>query len=186
MNAQLGKDEKNSFCLYNLSNRNREHLTEFSFENRLILNFRKGSKNYGPTPMQIMLKALIDYILINKKWINSALNCEAYSSFEGVSSDHRIVTVKICLRLCRNTRHRTKITHFDRSLLNNRDISNKYTITLRNKFDALQEIFKTLTLNDEYENFVNAHMKAAGIPIKQSVKHRVPWETLAVRKNEKT
>ena len=33
-------------------------------------------------------KAQIDYILINKKEINSALNCEAYFSFEGVSSDH--------------------------------------------------------------------------------------------------
>ena len=55
----------------------------------------------------------------------------------------------------------TKITHYDWSLLNNKDISNKYTITLRNKFDALLEISKTLTPNDEYENFVNANMEAA-------------------------
>ena len=33
-------------------------------------------------------------------------------------------------------------------------------ITLRNKFDALQEISETLTPNDKYENFVNAHMEA--------------------------
>ena len=44
----------------------------------------------------------------------------------------------------------TKTTHYDWSLLNNRDISYKYTITLRNKFDALQEISKTLILNDKY------------------------------------
>ena len=36
----------------------------------------------------------------------------------------------------------------------------KYTLTLRNKFDALQEISETPILNDEYENFVNAHLKA--------------------------
>ena len=30
-----------------------------------------------------MFKAQIDYIFINKKWNNSTLNCEAYSSFEG-------------------------------------------------------------------------------------------------------
>ena len=50
--------------------------------------------------------------------------------------------------------------HYDWSLLNNRNISDKYMITLRNKFDALQEISETLTPNDKYENFVNAHMEA--------------------------
>ena len=94
---------------------------------------------------------------MNKKWINSTLNCEAYSSFEGVSSDHQIVMAKIHLSLCRNTVQITTATHYDWSLLNNKDISDKYTITLRNKFDALQEISKTSTQNDEYENFINAH-----------------------------
>ena len=66
-------------------------------------------------------------------------------------------------------------------------ILEKYTLTLRNKFNALHEILETLTLNDEYENFVNANLEAAVkcIPTKQ----RVPWETLAVRKkhaDEKT
>ena len=38
--------------------------------------------------------------------------------------------------------------------------------------------------NDEYENFVNAHLEAAAecIPTKQRGKPRVPWETLLVRK----
>ena len=37
--------------------------------------------------------------------------------------------------------------------------------------------------NDEYENFVNAHLEAAVkyIPTKHGTKSRVPWETLAVR-----
>ena len=37
--------------------------------------------------------------------------------------------------------------------------------------------------NDEYENFVNAHLEAAAkyIPTKLKTKYRVPWETLAVR-----
>ena len=43
---------------------------------------------------------------------------------------------------------------------------------------------ETPTLNDEYENFVNAHLEAAAerIPTKQRAKPRVPWETLVVRK----
>ena len=67
--------------------------------------------------------------------------------------------------------------------LNNKDIREKYVIALRNKFDALQEKTETHTLNDEYENFVDAHIEAAAkyIPTKHRNKSRVLWETLAVR-----
>ena len=34
-----------------------------------------------------------------KKWINSARNCEAYNTFEGVFSDHRIVSSILILSL---------------------------------------------------------------------------------------
>ena len=45
-------------------------------------------------------------------------------------------------------------------------------LTQRNKFDVLQEISETLNPNDEYENFVNAHLEAAAecIPTKQRAK----------------
>ena len=51
----------------------------------------------------------------------------------------------------------------------------KYTLTLRNKFNALQEIPETPTANDEYENFVNTHLEAAAecIPTKPSRAPRV-------------
>ena len=57
-------------------------------------------------------------------------------------------------------------------------------ITLRNKFDAVQKISETPPPNDEYENFVNAHIEMAAkcIPNKLRVKHRVLRETLAIRK----
>ena len=47
----------------------------------------------------------------------------------------------------------------------------------------LQEKTEKSTPNDEYENFVNVHLKAAAkcIPTKLKTKYRVPWETLAVR-----
>ena len=127
-------------------------------------------------------KAQIDYVFINKKCNNSALNCEAYSSFEGVSFDHRIVTAKIRLSLRKNAT-RTKAVHNDWSLLNNRHIRDKYALTLRNKFNALQEKTETHTPNDEYENFINAYLETAAecIPSKQRIKPRAPWGTLAVR-----
>ena len=69
-------------------------------------------------------------------------------------------------------------------MLNNRDTSNKYMITLRNKFNTLQKISKPLTSTNKYKNLVNTHMEAAGecIPTKLRTKPRVPWETFTVRK----
>ena len=84
----------------------------------------------------------------------------------------------------KNAARTTTTIHHDWSLLNNKGVSDKYTLTLRNKFDELQELSETPIPNVEYENFVNAHIEAAVecIPTKQIAKPRVPWETLAVRK----
>ena len=128
-------------------------------------------------------KAQIDYVFMNKKWKNSAMNCKASSSFKGVSSDHRIVTAKIRLSLQKNVTQTTTTIHYDWLLLNNKDIRDKYVMALRNKFNALQEKTEIHTPNDEYENFVNAHLEAAAkcIPTKLRTKSRVPRETLVVR-----
>ena len=63
-------------------------------------------------------------------------------------------------------------------------MSNKFTVSVRRIFDTLQEISETYTSNEEYENFVNAHIETSAecIPTKTRAKHRVPQETLAVRK----
>ena len=67
------------------------------------------------------------------------MNCEAYSSFEDVSSDHRIVTAKVRLSLRKNATRKATTKHYDWALLNNRDIRDKYALELRNRFEALQE-----------------------------------------------
>ena len=84
-------------------------------------------------------KVQIDYVFRNRNWKNSAMNCEAYSTFEGVSSDHRIVTAKVRLSLRKNATRKATTKHYDWALLNNRDIRDKYALELRNRFEALQE-----------------------------------------------
>ena len=86
-NAQIGKNINNKFSLHNSSNRNGEHLTDFTLEKLWTYTYANNTK------------AQIDYILRNKKWNNSTLNYEAYSFFEEVPSNHRIVTAKIWLSL---------------------------------------------------------------------------------------
>ena len=186
MNAQIGKNGNNKYSLHNTSNRNGQHLRDFMIENRLAClntNYQKREGKLWTYMYANNSKAQIDYILINKKWKNSAMNCEAYSSFKGVSSDHRIVTAKIRLSLRENAKRTATTKHYDWALLNNRDIRDKYVLELRNRFETLQEKTEKSTPNDEYENFVNAHLEAAAkcIPTKLITKYRVPWETLAVR-----
>ena len=154
-------------------------------ENRLAClntNYQKREGKLWTYTYANNTKAQIDYVLINKKWKNSAMNCEAYSSFEGVSTDHRIVTAKIRLSLRKNAKGIATTKHYDWALLNNRDIRDKYVLELRNRFETLQEKTEKSTPNDEYENFVNTHLEAAAkyIPTKLKTKYRVPWETLAV------
>ena len=154
-------------------------------ENRLTClntNFQKREGKLWTYTYANNNKAQKYYVFINKKWKNSAMNCEAYSSFEGASSDHRIVTAKMRLSLRKNATRTATTKHYDWALLNNRDIRDKHVLVLRNRFETLQKTEKG-TPNDEYENFVNAHLEAAAncIPTKPRTKYRVPWETLAVR-----
>ena len=186
MNAQIGKNRNNKYSLHNTLNRNGQHLTDFMIENRLTYlntNYQKREGKLWTYTYANNSKAQIDYVFINKKWKNSAMNCEAYSSFEGVSSDHRIVTAKLRLSLRKNAKWTATTKHYDWALLNNRDIRDKYVLELRNRFETLQEKTEKSTPNDEYENFVEAHLEAASkcIPTKPRTKYRVPWETLAVR-----
>ena len=101
-NAQKGINGNNKYSLHKTSNRNWQHLTDFMIENRLAClntNYQKREGKLWTYKYAHSSKSQIDYVLINKKWKNSAINCEAYSSFKGVSSDHRIVTAKIRLSL---------------------------------------------------------------------------------------
>ena len=104
MNDQIDKDENKQFRKHNSSRKKWECLADFSLKNRLVCQntkFQKRKVNYERTPIQINSKAQLDYIFINKKWINSAVNCDGYSSFKCVSFDHRIVLWKIRLILRR-------------------------------------------------------------------------------------
>ena len=164
MNAQIGKNGNNKYSLQNTSNRNGQHLRDFMIENWLTYfntNYQKREGKLWTYTYANNNKAQIDYVFINKKWKNSAMNCKACSSFEGVSSDHQIVIAKIRLSPRKNATRTATTKHYDWALLNNRGIRDKYVLELRNKFETLQEKTEKGIPNDEYENFVDAHFQAA-------------------------
>ena len=114
MNAQIGKNVNHKFSLLNSSNRNREHLTDFTLGSRLTcLNTKFEKRKRKPWTFTYTNNTKLQkvYVLINKKWNNSALNGVVFSSFEGVSSYHQIVTAKIRLSLRRNATRSTNTIH---------------------------------------------------------------------------
>ena len=113
MNVQIGKNRNNKYSLQNTSNSNGQHLIDFMIENRLTClntNYQKREGRLWTYTYANNSKAQIDYVFINRKWKNSAMNCEAYSSFEGVSSDHRIVTAKVRLSLRKTPHEQRKLS----------------------------------------------------------------------------
>ena len=101
MNAKTAKNEKKKN-----TNRNGQHLTDSTIENRLTCrstNFQKREGKLWTYAYANNSKAQIDYVFINKKWNNSA--------FEGVSSDYQNLTAKIRLNQRKNaTRTHSKLS----------------------------------------------------------------------------
>ena len=114
--AQIWKNGNHKYSLQNSSNRNGQHPTDFTIENRLTClntDFQKIVGKLWTYTYANNTKAQIDYVFIHKKWKNSAVNCEVYSSPEDVSSDNRIVTANIRLSLRKNDTRTTTTIHYD-------------------------------------------------------------------------
>ena len=73
MNAQIGKVENYELCLHNLLNRNEEYVTGFLLENRLAYLIHKMVVKLWTYTSRNNAKAQLDYMFINKKWINSVV-----------------------------------------------------------------------------------------------------------------
>ena len=72
MNAQIEENGNHKFSLLNSSNRNGQHLTDFTIENRLTClntNFQKMKGKLWTYTYPNNTKAQIDNVFINEKWI---------------------------------------------------------------------------------------------------------------------
>ena len=143
LNAQLGPSDQHKTAYHQSTNRNGEHLELFLIENGLLClntHFQKRKGKLWTHTYPNGAKAQLDFILLNKKWSNSAQNCEAYNTFYGVSSDHRVVTSRLQLSLRANRKKANCQSPYDWShLAADEDICNRYTIAVKNRFQALQE-----------------------------------------------
>ena len=70
MYTQIGKNVNHKFSLHNSSNRNGEHLTDFTLKNRLTYlytKFQKRKEKLWTYTYANNTKSQIDYVFINKK-----------------------------------------------------------------------------------------------------------------------
>ena len=102
----------------------------------------------------------IDHILINNKLKNCLKNCQAYSSFASVGSDHHILSAKLRLSLqSKATTPRTE--NYDWNVLkSDQELQNRYSIQLHNRFSILQNELAD-TIDDEYQHFITANKETA-------------------------
>ena len=79
-------------------------------------------------------RAQLDHILINKKWQNSAMDCQSYNTMCSVQSDHRLCTAKIRLSLRTCQLLKTKKVSFDWSRLQtDTEVKSRYTVDVKNR-----------------------------------------------------
>lgn len=181
-NAKLGNTDSFQNSFHAETNRNGEWLKDFLIENKLVcLNtlYQKRTGKKWTFTYPNGTNAQIDFILINKKWVNCALNCEPFSSFSSLSSDHRIIIAKIRLSLRSNKLKTAKSPRYDWKKLRDQNLANQFKITLSNRYQSLQDESNEITANSSYRNFETACAFAADelIPSRRKAKQTVPWES---------
>jgi hypothetical protein len=182
-NAQLGQPD-HRFSYHPQSNRNGAFLdsilTQFNLRaTNTLFQKRKGKLwtiNYANGS-----RGQIDFILVNRKWLNSITNCEAYSSFESVNSDHRIVTANVRLSVrAHKPKKRTNIFRWD-ALRTDDNIHNRFAVTVKNRYESLcnEVSLDEPHINSErYKKMIQACKEAAEetIPKRQIIRTALPWE----------
>ena len=138
-NAHMGTDIV-PYSFHEQSNGNGRLLQELCIETDLIVTNTILDKRPGKLWTYISdmsgIKTQIDYILVNRKWRNSVHNCEAYSCFSSMGSDHRLVTAKVKVSL-RMRKSPPKKIHYDWSVLKDSDLQKAYAVEVKNRFSQL-------------------------------------------------
>ena len=167
-NARMGKGDV--FFTHNATTNDngRRHL-EIMEDHQLIaantqFQKRKGKLWTWRSPHDTLHQ--LDYILVRSKWRNSVTNCEAYSSFGSLFSDHRVVTADVSLSLRKSKpSDGTKITKYIWSdLATDKALQERYAVEVRNRYEVLLADAADNDHNidnQDYDKFVQASADAA-------------------------
>ena len=108
-----------------------------------------------------------------------ALNCNAYNTFEGVSSDHRIVSGTFQLSLRATKKQSQTSPRLDwKQLKSDPHLKDRFCLALSNRYEALLSETESPSTDEKYSAFVAAHNEVANenVPLKTKIKYRAPWD----------
>uniref|UniRef100_A0A8C5B1I1 Endonuclease/exonuclease/phosphatase domain-containing protein n=1 Tax=Gadus morhua TaxID=8049 RepID=A0A8C5B1I1_GADMO len=158
-NARLGPEDT-PFPYHDSTNRNGAYLTALLMEHELLaantLFQKRQGKRWTFQDRATRMVRQLDYILVRRKWRNSILNAEPYSSFSSVGSDHPVVSMRVRLSL-RVPKPSPKIRHDWKAFANDPGLQTRYTKEVRNRF---QQLDKGAEPSSEYMRFVAANEEA--------------------------
>ena len=139
----------------------------------------------------------IDHLMINGKWRRSLRDVKMRRGAD-VFSDHHLVTADIKLRLKRTGPTPKGSPRFDVSMLKDPTIKKKFTIQLRNRYQALSSTTRDdddveeIDINKHWENIVETYNETS----KKTIGHRKKqhkewisnesWKAIEERRNLKT
>ena len=187
-NAHLGRDNFSQAFHENTNNNGRllvEHCTE---TNLLVSNLfftKRPCKQWTFMSDMNDTKSQIDLILVNKTWSNSIHYCEAYSTFNSLGSDQRLVVAKVKVSL-RTTKTETSNIRYDWSTLKSSNMQDMFTVNVKNRFAALANENDNITTT--YANFIESIAESADkmIPIKpKKNRKRFSKDTRVISAREK-
>ncbi|XP_072022604.1 craniofacial development protein 2-like [Amphiura filiformis] len=188
-NGRVGTGDAN-YTYHNTTNRNGKYMVDLVIDKNLIIAntyFRKRNGKLWTYMSPTGSKYQLDYVLIRKKWKNSLLNAEAYSTFSSIGTDHRSVSARIRLSL-RKSKALSRKKHYDwRVLCSNIKLQQQCTIEVRNRFQPLEDINENAT--ERYERFISATTEEKIIHVRKKIRkacfssdHRVTTARQKIKK----
>ena len=140
-NAKIGK----GLSYHNVTNRKGQHLLDFLNQHNLVAintRFQKAKRKLWSWRSTKGELSQIDYILCRKRWQNSILDSQAYSSSNVIASDHRIVSLKARLNL-RFTRPVGRRTLNWATLSSNNTLAQEMDVKISSEFNSLPKNMKS-------------------------------------------
>lgn len=164
-NAQLGATDS-LFTYSKNTNRNGKHMKDFMEQFSLIATntrFQNRTSKLWTHRRPTGKFAQLDYVLARKKWINSIKNSRAYNTFEGVDSDHRIVSCK-----CQISYRQSKAPAKDpmkgidwKKVVADVNLCEQYTVAVHNRFSTLCDELNNDDSSAVYDTLTTANRTIA-------------------------
>eukprot|EP00116_Pleurobrachia_bachei_P001743 sb/3462005/ len=156
-NAKLGP-EIPGFTYNSRTNRNGslflDTLEECDLEATNLRFMRKKEKRWTFLSEGTHHKALLDYVLVRKKWRASIKDTRTTNSFNSIGSDHRAVISKIRLSLRKKQQPAKKVLYDFEPLIEDTELRDTFAVSVQNRFEALTNMDGTAT--EKYQSYTDA------------------------------